>query len=489
MQKIMMTRRVAIGSMAAFALAGTAHATVPAVQPLPGVPTLPLGAFDPTATGHVVEEYILSGTASSYKESGTVVEPAGTAPYVTRIVVIRPADVKKYNGTVVVEWLNVTGGIDYGPVWNMARRAILRSGSTYVAVSAQAIGIEGGITHFGINTPGLKKSNPQRYGRLSHPGDAYSYDIFSQAGALLKSPGAGGVLGKLVPRQVIGMGESQSAFYLTTYVNAIDPLAHVYDGYLIYSRFGGAAAVDGSWMMKPTPGASYFVKMRDDLRVPTMIFLTETDVIGPGAPGYYGARVPDNAHLRVWEVAGTSHADVYLFKVSEIDSGTASYAALAAAWAPTNEIYGAKLDKSVNNAPQHHYIVESAIVHLERWVASGQAPPHGQPIKLAGTGQKGDPVHTVVDENGNAYGGVRSPWVDVPVSVLSGAGNSGSPLAMLSGSAVPFDASELAKLYPGGKAEYLKRFGASLGTAIQAGFILPDDKDEILGIAALAYPA
>jgi hypothetical protein len=220
-----------------------------------------------------------------------------------------------------------------------------------------------------------------------------------------------------------------------------------------------------------------------------LVFETETDVVGPGAPGYYGARTPDAAHLRVWEVAGTAHADSYLFKVSAVNSGTASYAALAAAYALTNEMFGTKLTKPYKNARQHHYVVESAIVHLERWVATGHAPPLGEPIKLAGSGQPNDPVHTVLDANGNALGGVRSPWLDVQVERMSGSGNSGSPLAMLSGSAEALDAAELAKLYPGGKAEYLKRFSASLDTAIKDGFILPDDKDEILGIAALSYPA
>jgi hypothetical protein len=115
---------MAAGSMVAFAFGGTANAGVPTVRYLPGVPALSLGAFDPKATGHVVEEYIISGTASSYRLNGASAEAAGTAPYVTRIVVIRPADVGKCNGSVVVEWLNVTGGMDFGPVWNMTRRAL-----------------------------------------------------------------------------------------------------------------------------------------------------------------------------------------------------------------------------------------------------------------------------------------------------------------------------------------------------------------------------
>ena len=84
-------------------------------------------------------------------------------------------------------------------------------------------------------------------------------------------------------------------------------------------------------------------------------------------------------------------------------------------------------------------------------------------------------------------GGVRTPWVDVPVTRLSGTGNSGSPLAFLAGASEPFDAATLARLYPGGKKEYLKKFEAALDSAIKAGFILSADRKEILDLAAHGY--
>ena len=84
-------------------------------------------------------------------------------------------------------------------------------------------------------------------------------------------------------------------------------------------------------------------------------------------------------------------------------------------------------------------------------------------------------------------GGVRTPWVDVPIARLSGIGNSGGPLAFLAGVTEPFDAETLDRLYSGGKSEYLKKFEASLDSAIKAGFILPADRKEILDLAALTY--
>ena len=150
----------------------------------PGSPFLTIGAFDLKALGYVVEEYIISGTASAYKLTGEATrdgawtaKPTDTAPYATRIVVIRPADPKRFNGTAVVEWLNVTGGLDAGPDWTYSHREMLRSGMAYVGVSAQKVGVEGGQSLGGAGMP-LKKANPARYGTLGHPGDAYSFDMF-----------------------------------------------------------------------------------------------------------------------------------------------------------------------------------------------------------------------------------------------------------------------------------------------------------------------
>jgi hypothetical protein len=97
------------------------------------------------------------------------------------------------------------------------------------------------------------------------------------------------------------------------------------------------------------------------------------------------------------------------------------------------------------------------------------------------------PPTLVLDANGATEGGVRTPWVDVPIARLSGVGNSGSPLAFLAGVTELFDASTLARLYPGGKSEYLMKFQTSLDSAIEAGYVLPADRKEILDFAAIAY--
>jgi hypothetical protein len=326
----------------------------------PGSPFLSLGAFDLKTMGYVVEEYFISGTAASYKLAGDPTpdgvwkaEPAGAAPYATRIVVVRPADPKTFNGTVAVEWLNVTGGLDAGPDWTYSHREFLRSGFAYVGVSAQKVGVEGGQSLGGSGMP-LKKANPARYGTLVHPGDQYSFDIFSQAGAAVRS---GKVLGPLKAKHVLATGESQSAVFMTTYVDAIDPIARVYDGFYIHSRFGGAPAPEAASMRGgPNGRGPSGVKLRADLRVPVMTLISETDLIGSNLSGFWTADQPDNAKLRIWEIPGTAHVDNYMFFVGAFDNGGAPIDKIAANWAPQANLFGAKMAKPINSAPQHHYV-------------------------------------------------------------------------------------------------------------------------------------
>ena len=113
------------------------------------------------------------------------------AEYTTRIVVVMPTDPSKFNGTAIVEWLNVSGGIDAPAVWFMAHREIAREGYAYVAVSAQHVGVEGGDSLIGANMS-LKAQDPERYAPLRHPGDRFSYDIFSQVGGLVREGASSG---------------------------------------------------------------------------------------------------------------------------------------------------------------------------------------------------------------------------------------------------------------------------------------------------------
>jgi hypothetical protein len=487
-------RRATLGALLAVGVGGgaaAAAATSPVIKAVPGEPVLGLASYDLKTLGYVVEEYFLSGSAQSYRLLGAAsadgrwdATPATSADYVTRVVVARPADPRRFNGTAVAEWLNVTGGLDAAPDWSYTHRELLRSGYAYVGVSAQKVGVEGGPSMGGQGL-GLKRMKPDRYGGLSHPGDTFAFDIYSQAGRAIRD---GKVLGSLRARRVLAIGESQSAIFLTTYVNAIDPLARVYDGFFVHSRFGSAPLPEGAAMRGGAgPRAPDGVKFRPDLRVPVMTLITETDLIGTGLSGYWAASQDDTGKLRIWEIPGAAHADVYVFQVAGNDSGVTPIDKLAALWTPSATTIVGKLAKPMNAAPQHLYVAQAALSALEAWVRTGRAPPKAPRLTLA-SGPAGAPPQLALDELGNAEGGIRTPWVDAPVARLSGFGNAGSPFAGLLGVTEAFDAPTLKRLYPGGKAEYLRKFDASLARAVAAGFILPDDRAEARALAAAMFP-
>jgi hypothetical protein len=454
--------------------------------PAPGKPALLLGAFDIASVGYVAEEFFISGSASSYGPAAELtpdgrwsVSPATAADYTTRIVVLTPSDLARFNGTVLVEWVNVSGGIDAPAVWMMAHREMLRAGYAYVAVSAQRVGVEGGANLMGIDMS-LKSQDAQRYSPLRHPGDAYAYDIFSQAGQLARNEE---VLRGLSAEHVLALGESQSALFLTTYINAVDPLAQVYDGFMVHSRFGTAAPLDGGSIFEALESnSSQAVAFRPDLRVPLVTIITETDLFGGRRQGYHNARQPDNQRLRVWEIAGTAHADNYTIQVAPIDTGSAPLADVVAAYAPTNMLMGQELEHCINFAPQHHYVLQAALSQLHNWVNTNRPPPTGATIEL-------DDGQPVVDEHGLARGGVRTPWVDVPIARTSGVGGEESTMSSIFGSGELFDTATVQRLYPGGVADYLKRFTASLDAVIQSGFLLAADREEILELAAATFPS
>jgi hypothetical protein len=470
--------------------------------PVAGQPGIIMGSYDLARFGYTLEEFFIEGTATRYEPAGPAgadgywaVTPSGQAPFVTRLVACRPSDPGLFTGTVVLEWLNVSSGFDAPAFWMLTHRHIMRSGWAWVGVSAQRVGIEGGggILDDTADTsapapqrfptlPALKQSDPKRYGGLSHPGDAFSFDIFARGVRVVRS---GGVLGPLTAGCVLACGESQSAIHLVTYVNAVAqavPPEAACDGYLIDSRSGRAAPLsgwDGQVRMEGPDG----VRVRTDGRAPVLTVQTETDVTGVLAG--VTARQPSSTRFRWWEIAGAAHADTYLLGASFSDSGELAPAELARLTAPTAEVLGMRCPVPVNSGPQHHYVAQAALAHLERW-ARGGAPPSRSPLLEV---EPDDHMRLVTDESGIAKGGIRTGWVDVPTGVLSGLAPDGAPrAAMLFGETRPFTPAELGRRYPGGRDEYAGAFGEATSRAVAGGFLLAEDADEIVTLATAAYP-
>lgn len=403
----------------------------------------PLDQIDLAAHGYIEHEYWVDGQATAYVAKGALgldgkwlAEANAKASYKTRVVVRRPSDAAKFNGTVLIEWLNVTLGKDGAVGLRFAWEELLRGGYVYVGVSAQQTGVDA-----------LKSDDATRYGVLEHPGDAYCYDIFAQAAAAIAWPGELNPLDGLRPEHFVAYGQSQSAMRMITYVNAIEPMHALFDGAIIHSRAGWGAPVgtesDGFL------GNGMPVHVREDVKLRVLQFFTETEVFFP-LGGMYAARQPDTDHLRTWEVAGTAHADRHLLG-DNADCGV------------------------INDGPQH-LVVKAAMRHMHNWLKDGVPPPSGAPITVT-------PAKDAIarDSHGNALGGIRTPAVDVPIAQLSGElppENLLNPLCLLYGQTYPFTPAKLRMLYPTHQ-QYIDKVNAAARAAKEAGFILPEEETTI----------
>jgi hypothetical protein len=422
--------------------------------------------FNLADVGYTQTEYFMTGTAQAYTNVGELGQdgrwtaaPGDTAPYKTRILVYRPADPQRFNGTLLVEWFNVSGGLDAAPDWTFMHTELIREGYAWLGVSAQIEGIEGGGGPFDLS---LKVFDNERYRSLVHPGDSFSYDIYSQAAQAALHPQGLDPLGGLRPQRMIAVGESQSAFRLVTYVNAVHPLLHLFDGFFIHSRGNDGAPLSQS--PQPDIEAPSVVRIRTDQPEPVMTFETETDLL---ILDYLPARQPDGPNFRLWEVAGTAHADTYSLNVGFSDKGDT--AASAECLVVASPIPGFIECDSPINSGQQHFVIKAAIAALDRWVRGEGAPPLTPRLEITGT-----PPQFVLDELGNVRGGIRSPAVDVPLAKLSGLGQTGGNFCAIFGTTVPFDAATLATLYPQPE-DYVAAVNTATDRAVTGGFIRPAD--------------
>jgi hypothetical protein len=452
---------VLVSSTMAASAAPAPAAPITVSGPVTGGTGVPGGLttnFDLATVGYERSEHFLSGTASAFGTTAPLtvdgrwgVAPTSQAPYTTRMIVHRPVDPRRFNGTVVVEWLNVSIGSDVGVDWGFGHNELIRKGFAWVGVSAQTVGVDA-----------LEASDPARYSSLSHPGDSYSYDIFTQAGEAIRAQAAT-VLGGLKPKRLIADGESQSASRMVTYIDAIQPLAHAYDGFLVHSRGASGAMLSQAPLASiPTPNPTM---IRTDQSTPVIVLQSETDVSA-------GTRQDDSAAFRLWEMAGTSHVDAYTVGIGLGDTGDgqADRAMFAAMQSPP----GIGCGLPVNTGPSY-LIVQSAFRRLQKWIRFGELPPSAPRLDVTSF----SPTTYARDGNGNVVGGIRTPEVDVPVATITNAGQTGPGLlCRLVGATTPFDAAKLSSLYRSHD-QFVNHWRAAMNRAVARGFVLPADARKV----------
>jgi hypothetical protein len=255
--------------------------------------------------------------------------------------------------------------------------------------------------------------------------------------------------------------------YLTTYINAVDPIAAEFDGFLLQGRAGAGVPIEG-WdpaTINATEARRARLAGRDQIRtdgrVPVMVVQSEFDVLGTLA--YLPARQPDHDRFRLWEVAGASHCDTYFMCAAPHDSGSLPVAELAELIGRRGS--GMPTELPINSGPQMHYVLQRPSTRSTR-TRTGTAPPSAPRLDV------GDDGVLAVDDLGIGRGGVRTPWVDAPAVLLSGLGQPGYMMELFGTSATARHGRARGR-YPR-REQYVEEFGRA-AAAIEAGFLLPAD--------------
>lgn len=436
--------------------------------------------------GYVEEEFLLTGTANVYdwpKSGPAVVRTAG-APYTTRLIIRRPSNRAKFSGQVAVEMQNPSNLFDLNLGWTISHKEFARNGDVWVGITAKPVSVVA-----------VQKFNPTRYAALSWanplplddarncatvPRDSdratengLVWDMFSQAGAWLKSRDHSNPLLYGVSdssphpvQHLYAWGYSQTGGYLYTYVNAIHPLdvkangKPIYDAYLIATASGPTAI---NQCAAPIPAGDPRRQIKD-VGVPVVRVMTLSDYLGS-----IPARLPDSDtppnQMRNYELAGSAHA-------------TPDELNFAAAPADIERAGREVPPMNCNEGPRSRFPngpAFNAIWHnLDLWVRKGIPPPRIDQIKV----ENGKPV---LDATGNVTGGVRSPYIDVPVSTWFG-NSTGASFCRIAGHEVPLDPAKIKELYPTHEA-YVKAVEADVAKLVAAGQLIREDGDEMIAAA------
>ena len=361
---------------------------------------------------------------------------ANDAPYTTRIIVRRPKDPSQFSGTVVAEALHAGG------------RSLIFEWSRVSILTRRHLFVE--IVHSPANVGLLKAFNAERYAPLAIASGQTS-EILAQVGLLVKS-GAAPFAGYAI-RQMTLMGTSASSGtvrgYFTTHAARRMPDSRpIYDGFLLTSTNGN----------EPLPIVD----------VPIIQMPTQTEVTTWAEAGIKYRRPDSDApgnRYRLYEVAGMPHNnsrenpgflnDPCTLPVTDFPAG--AFTALGL-----------------------NYLVD--------WIANGKTPPHAPPIEVD-QNTANDGSFLALDEFGNAKGGIRNVYVDLPVAANGVMGKGKTPaqdrLCLLAGTKVPLKPEQLQRLYKS-KADYVGKVDRRLKELVDAGWFLPEYADAVRADARAA---
>ena len=410
-------------------------ATVPAVPTVSG-PIAGPGLMYPNPPVSIVPGAVKVEDFPYVTEEFLVSGTANGSPYTTRIIVRRPLNVNTFSGVVVAEALHAGGR---SLIFEWSRLSILTRHHMFVE-----------IVHSAPNITLLKTFNAERYAPLSISA-GQTNEIIAQVGRLIK--GRSGPFAPYAVQRATLMGTSASSGTVRVYLEAHADLrmpdgGPIFDGFLLTSTNGN------------TPLPIVDVPM---IQMPTQ---TEVTTYAEQGNGYRRADSdePGNRY-RLYEVAGMPHNnsrenpgflnDPCTLPITDFPAG--AFTALGL-----------------------NYLVD--------WIAMGRTPPHAPPITVDKDTAGGRSL-VALDEYGNAKGGVRNVFVDVPIAANGVMGKGRTPaqdrLCSLGGTKVMLPDATLTKLYKN-SAGYQDRVNTRLNELIKAGWFLPEYADEVRSDARAA---
>jgi hypothetical protein len=379
----------------------------------------------PAGTGLADQKYV----AKEYFVSGT----AAGKPYTTRILVRQPEDPKRFTGIVVAEPMHASGN---SWMFFFTRIYVMRHGYISVEIAPQKAATEATIV----------ASNPQRYARISIPDESQANEILAQVGALLKGNGSTSPLAGMRVRRLIMMGTSQSSGTLRAYLPAhaawrMPDGKPIFDGFLATSTAG-----------MPIPPVD----------VPLIQIATQTEVFRGAKGGSTHRRADGDApgdQFRLYEMAGMPHND-----------------------SRENPTYDPDPCKMPVTKFPDGAMMAMGLHHIVEWVDKGTVPPRADRIVVENGA-------IAVDATGNAKGGVRNTYVDVPVATYT-VPNSADPkpgtrndfYCGIAGVETPLAPERLHALYKD-SADYRAKVKQRLDELIKAGWFLPEYAGQVTGDA------
>lgn len=441
--------------------ANSAEMVLPVAVEAPAIGTAMSATSMPLhASGYLEQEFFIKGEANRYR----IADPMRNAeqidsgnPYTTRVLVRRPVTPDHFNGTVIVEWLNVTLDQDIDFVFGATRELLVRDGYAWIGVSAQRHGVEA-----------MKKWDPARYATLSvaasnidpvngkeidpaNPqimavgGDVLAWDIFSQVGQLAAS-NASKLMSGLKVKKLIAAAESQSTLKVSTYYNSIQPLHQVYDGFLFYDRSG---------------------LLRTDVKAKTIAIGTEIFSALMGYPPQ-----DDTDHQRWWEVNGASHFSLdeiqnYVDHIVKRDAIVRDASGHGLSLSQRTEINGPCTPAAIYSRVPNGDIMKAALKSLNSWISGGPAPASAPRFVID------DQNKYVRDATGQILGGIRTSAQDAPIAANSGIGN-GPWFCGPSGNHVDFTPAQLCQRY-GSHDAYVSRVKAIVRANVASRVLLPEE--------------